>query len=135
MLMLTGYILFSQGFLPEHFFHRLLTLRSSVSKQSLNYLTNPSAENDPHFEQGENETLVSDGAYIMDDEDLESSALTTSHHFLTSTYDAEMETGPVDMDKGDVLSQIGYDSSDREAILDDVILAPKNSDSSSCSDN
>lgn len=71
----------------------------------------------------------------MDDEDLDGSALTTTHHLLTSTYDAKMETGSLDMDKGDALSPIGYDSSDREAILDDVIMAPKNSDSSSCSED
>ncbi|KAF4089766.1 hypothetical protein AMELA_G00070590 [Ameiurus melas] len=124
----------NSGFLPEHFFHRLLTLHTSVSRQSHNYLTNPSAQTDPHLEEGENETLVSDGAYIMDDEDLDSSSLTT-HHFLTSTYDAKMEAGSLDMDKGDALSPIGYDSSDREAILDDVIMAPKNSDSSSCSED
>lgn len=134
MLVLTVNKLLSQGFLPEHFFHRLLTLHTSVSRQSHNYLTNPSAQTDPHLEEGENETLVSDGAYIMDDEDLDSSALTT-HHFLTSTYDAKMEAGSLDMDKGDALSPIGYDSSDREAILDDVIMAPKNSDSSSCSED
>lgn len=71
----------------------------------------------------------------MDGEDLDNSTLTASHHFLTSTYDAKMEAGSLGMDKGDVLSQIGYGSSDREAILDDVILATKNSDSSSCSED
>lgn len=70
----------------------------------------------------------------MDSEDLDSSALTTSHHFLTSTYDAKMEAGSLDVDNGDVLSPIGYDSSDKEAILDDLIMAPKISDSSSCSE-
>ncbi len=39
------------------------------------------------------------------------------------------------MDGGDSLSQGGYDSSDREAILDDVIMAPKNSDTSSSSED
>lgn len=70
----------------------------------------------------------------MDDEDLDSSAL-TSHHLLTSTYEAKIESGSFDMDKGDAVSPIGYYSSDREAILDDVIMAPKNSDSSSCSED
>ncbi|KAK2861058.1 hypothetical protein Q7C36_005224 [Tachysurus vachellii] len=125
----------NSGFLPEHFFHRLLTLRTTVSRQNHNYLTNPSDQLDPQLEEGENETLVSDGAYIMDDEDLDSSSLTTSHHLLTSTFDAKLETSSLDMDKGDALSPIGYDSSDREAILDDVIMAPKNSDSSSCSED
>lgn len=135
MMLLTVNLLLSQGFLPEHFFHRLLTPHTSISRQSHNYLTSPSAQTDPHLEQSENETLVSDGAYIMDDEDLDSSALSTSHHFLTSTYDAKIEAGSLDMDKGDVLSPIGYDSSDREALLDDVLMAPKNSDSSSCSED
>lgn len=135
MLVLTVNTLHFQGLLPEHFFHRLLTPHTLVSRQSHNYLTNPSAQTALHLEHGENETLVSDGAYIMDDEDLDNNALTTSHHFLTSAYDAKMEVGSLDMDKGDVLSQIGYDGSDREAILDDVIMAPKNSDSSSCSED
>ncbi|GAA6089234.1 chromodomain-helicase-DNA-binding protein 8 isoform X1 [Tachysurus ichikawai] len=135
MLVLTINILFFQGFLPEHFFHRLLTLHTTVSRQNHNYLTNPSDQLDPQLEEGENEMLVSDGAYIMDDEDLDSSSLTTSHHLLTSTFDAKLETSSLDIDKGDALSTIGYDSSDREAILDDVIMAPKNSDSSSCSED
>ncbi|KAF7706065.1 chromodomain-helicase-DNA-binding protein 8 isoform X1 [Silurus meridionalis] len=118
----------NSGFLPEHFFHQLL--HTSVSRQSHNYLTNPSAQTEIHLEEGENETLVSDGAYIMDDDDLDS-----THHFLTSTYDAQVEAGSLDMDKGDALSTIGYDSSDREAVLDDIIMAPKNSDSSSCSED
>ncbi|KAM9500245.1 chromodomain-helicase-DNA-binding protein 8 isoform 1-T1 [Clarias gariepinus] len=125
----------NSGFLPEHFFHRLLTLHTTVSRQSHNYLINPSAQSDTHVEDGENETLVSDGVYIMDDEDLDSSAFTTSHHFITSAYNTKMESSSFDMDKEHAGSPIGYDSSDREAILDDVIMAPKNSDSSSCSED
>lgn len=71
---------------------------------------------------------------MMDDEDLDGSSI-TSHHFLTPAYDVKMEAGSLDMDGGDGLSQGGYDSSDREAILDDVIMAPKNSDSSSSSED
>lgn len=106
-----------------------------MSRQSHNYLINPSAQSDTHVEDGENETLVSDGVYIMDDEDLDSSAFTTSHHFITSAYNTKMESSSFDMDKEHAGSPIGYDSSDREAILDDVIMAPKNSDSSSCSED
>lgn len=80
--------------------------------------------------------LVSDGAYMMDDEDLEDGGhLTSSHHFLTPAYDVKMEPSALDMDGGDSLSQGGYDSSDREAILDDVIMAPKHSDTSSSSED
>ena len=67
---------------------------------------------------------MSDGAYMMDEEDLE-----TSHHFLTSPdFDVKMEGG-------DSLSQGDYDSSDQEALLDDVIIAQKDSDSSSSSED
>lgn len=61
---------------------------------------------------------------MMDEEDLES-----SHHFLTSPdFDVKMEGG-------DSLSQGDYDSSDQEALLDDVIIAQKDSDSSSSSED
>ncbi|TKS80274.1 Chromodomain-helicase-DNA-binding protein 8 [Collichthys lucidus] len=66
----------------------------------------------------------STGAYMMDEEDLE-----TSHHFLTSAdFDVKMECG-------DSLSQGDYDSSDQEALLEDVIIAQKDSDSSSSSED
>uniref|UniRef100_A0A8B9LS63 Chromodomain helicase DNA binding protein 8 n=1 Tax=Astyanax mexicanus TaxID=7994 RepID=A0A8B9LS63_ASTMX len=125
----------SSGFLPEGYFHRLLTLHTSFPKKSHHYLSDPSAQSDPLLGAVETETLVSDGAYMMDDEDLDGGDLTSSHHFLTSAYDVKMEAGSLDMDGGDGLSQGGYDSSDREAILDDVIMAPKNTDSSSSSED
>ncbi|XP_072544368.1 chromodomain-helicase-DNA-binding protein 8 [Salminus brasiliensis] len=125
----------SSGFLPESFFHRLLSLHTSFPKKSHHYLSNPSAQSDPLLGGGDSETLVSDGAYMMDDEDLDGGDLTSSHHFLTTAYDVKMEAGSLDIDGGDGLSQGGYDSSDREAILDDVIMAPKNSDSSSSSED
>nr|XP_055057519.1 chromodomain-helicase-DNA-binding protein 8 isoform X1 [Misgurnus anguillicaudatus] len=125
------------GFLPESLFHRLLTPHSSIPKKSRHYLSTPSIQSDdPLLGGGEGETLVSDGAYMMDDEDLEDDGhLASSHHFLTPAYDVKMEPSALDMDEGDSLSQGGYDSSDREAILDDVIMAPKNSDSSSSSED
>uniref|UniRef100_A0A671LC50 Chromodomain-helicase-DNA-binding protein 8 n=1 Tax=Sinocyclocheilus anshuiensis TaxID=1608454 RepID=A0A671LC50_9TELE len=127
----------NSGFLPESLFHRLLSPHASIPKKSRHYLSTPSIQtDDPLLGGGEGETLVSDGAYMMDDEDLEDgSHLTSSHHFLTPAYDVKMEPSALDMDGGDSLSQGGYDSSDREAILDDVIMAPKNSDSSSSSED
>lgn len=71
--------------------------------------------------------LISDGPFIMDHEDLNSDL--TCRHFLT--YDTKPEDGSSDMDKGDGLSQVVYDGSSREAFLDDIIMSPKNSDSSS----
>uniref|UniRef100_A0A4W4GPK3 DNA helicase n=1 Tax=Electrophorus electricus TaxID=8005 RepID=A0A4W4GPK3_ELEEL len=125
----------NSGFLPEVFFHRLLSPHTSVPKKSQHYFSNPSAQSDPLLGGGESETLVSDGAYMMDDEDLDAGDLSSSRHFLTPTYDVKMEAGSLDIDGGDGLSQGGYDSSDREAILDDIIMAPKNSDSSSSSED
>ncbi|XP_039510570.1 chromodomain-helicase-DNA-binding protein 8 isoform X1 [Pimephales promelas] len=127
----------NSGFLPESLFHRLLSPHASIPKKNHHYLSTPSIQtDDPLLGGGEGETLVSDGAYMMDDEDLEDGGhLTSSHHFLTPAYDVKMEPSALDMDGGDSLSQGGYDSSDREAILDDVIMAPKNSDSSSSSED
>uniref|UniRef100_A0A673LKQ9 Chromodomain-helicase-DNA-binding protein 8-like n=1 Tax=Sinocyclocheilus rhinocerous TaxID=307959 RepID=A0A673LKQ9_9TELE len=127
----------AEGFLPESLFHRLLSPHASTPKKNRHYLSTPSIQTeDPLLGGGEGETLVSDGAYMMDDEDLEDgSHLTSSHHFLTPAYDVKIEPSALDMDGGDSLSQGGYDSSDREAILDDVIMAPKNSDSSSSSED
>lgn len=122
----------SQGFLPETFFHRLLTEHSEIPKKSRrrhhhhhhhHHTPEPTAE-DPSLEGVEEETLVSDGAYMMDEDDLD-----TSHHFLTSPdFDIKMEGG-------DSLSQGDYDSSDQEALLGDVIMAQKDSDSSSSSED
>ncbi|XP_060900017.1 chromodomain-helicase-DNA-binding protein 8 [Labrus mixtus] len=122
----------NSGFLPETFFHRLLTEHSEIPKKSRrrhhhhhhhHHTPEPTSE-DPNLDGVEEETLVSDGAYMMDEEDLE-----TSHHFLTSPdFDVKMEGG-------DSLSQGDYDSSDQEALLDDVILAQKDSDSSSSSED
>ncbi|XP_030629653.1 chromodomain-helicase-DNA-binding protein 8 [Chanos chanos] len=127
----------SSGFLPEHLHHRLLNQHSAIPKKSRHYLTVPTAQpDDPLLGGGEGETLVSDGAYMMEDEDLEDgSDLTSSHHFLTPTFDVKMEAGALEMDGGDSLSQGGYESSDQEAILDDVIMAPKTSDTSSSSED
>ncbi|XP_068456612.1 chromodomain-helicase-DNA-binding protein 8 isoform X2 [Clinocottus analis] len=120
------------GFLPATFFHRLLTEHSEIPKKSRrrhhhhhhhHQVPEPIPE-DPNLEGVEEETLVSDGAYMMDEEDLE-----TSHHFLTGPdFDVKMEGG-------DSLSQGDYDSSDQEALLDDVIIAQKDSDSSSSSED
>uniref|UniRef100_A0A671Y5X8 Chromodomain helicase DNA binding protein 8 n=1 Tax=Sparus aurata TaxID=8175 RepID=A0A671Y5X8_SPAAU len=120
------------GFLPETLFHRLLTEHSEIPKKSRrrhhhhhhhHHTPDPIPE-DPNLDGVEEETLVSDGAYMMDEEDLES-----SHHFLTSPdFDVKMEGG-------DSLSQGDYDSSDQEALLDDVIIAQKDSDSSSSSED
>ncbi|XP_074544247.1 chromodomain-helicase-DNA-binding protein 8 isoform X3 [Halichoeres trimaculatus] len=122
----------NSGFLPETFFHRLLTEHSEIPKKSRrrhhhhhhhHHTPEPTAE-DPNLEGVEEETLVSDGAYMMDEDDLE-----TSHHFLTSPdFDIKMEGG-------DSLSQGDYDSSDQEALLGDVIMAQKDSDSSSSSED
>uniref|UniRef100_A0A1A8GA94 Chromodomain helicase DNA binding protein 8 n=4 Tax=Nothobranchius TaxID=28779 RepID=A0A1A8GA94_9TELE len=124
----------NSGLLPESFFHRLLTESSEIPKKSRrrhhhhhhhhHYHTPEPTPEDPSLDAVEEETLVSDGAYMMDEEDLE-----TSHHFLTSPdYDVKMEGG-------DSLSQGDYDSSDQEALLEDVIIAQKDSDSSSSSED
>nr|XP_015812879.2 chromodomain-helicase-DNA-binding protein 8 isoform X1 [Nothobranchius furzeri] len=126
----------NSGLLPESFFHRLLTESSEIPKKSRrrhhhhhhhhhhHYHTPEPTPEDPNLDAVEEETLVSDGAYMMDEEDLE-----TSHHFLTSPdYDVKMEGG-------DSLSQGDYDSSDQEALLEDVIVAQKDSDSSSSSED
>uniref|UniRef100_A0A3B4UG13 Chromodomain helicase DNA binding protein 8 n=1 Tax=Seriola dumerili TaxID=41447 RepID=A0A3B4UG13_SERDU len=124
----------SQGFLPETLSHRLLTEHSEIPKKSRrrhhhhhhhhhHHAPEPAPE-DPNLDGVEEETLVSDGAYMMDEEDLD-----TTHHFLTSPdFDVKMEGG-------DSLSQGDYDSSDQEALLDDVIIAQKDSDSSSSSED
>ncbi|XP_078143635.1 chromodomain-helicase-DNA-binding protein 8 isoform X2 [Centroberyx gerrardi] len=120
----------NSGFLPESLFHRLLSEHSDIPKKGRrrhhhhHHHTPEPAPEDPLLGAVEEETLVSDGAYMMDEEDLES-----SHHFLTSPdFDVKMEGG-------DSLSQGGYDSSDQEALLDDVIIAQKDSDSSSSSED
>ncbi|XP_037642247.1 chromodomain-helicase-DNA-binding protein 8 isoform X2 [Sebastes umbrosus] len=124
----------NSGFLPETFFHRLLSEHSEIPKKSRrrhhhhhhhhHHRTPEPTPEDPNLDGVEEETLVSDGAYMMDEEDLE-----TSHHFLTSPdFDVKMEGG-------DSLSQGDYDSSDQEALLDDVIIAQKDSDSSSSSED
>ncbi|XP_061926317.1 chromodomain-helicase-DNA-binding protein 8-like isoform X2 [Entelurus aequoreus] len=128
----------NSGFLPETLSHRLLTEYTEIPKRSRHrhhhrhhhhhhhhqqHTPQPTPEN-PYLEGVEEETLVSDGAYMMDEEDLD-----TSQHFLTSPdFDVKMEAG-------DSLSQGDYDSSDQEALLDDVILAQKDSDSSSSSED
>ncbi|XP_056247354.1 chromodomain-helicase-DNA-binding protein 8 isoform X2 [Seriola aureovittata] len=124
----------NSGFLPETLFHRLLTEHSEIPKKSRrrhhhhhhhhhHHAPEPAPE-DPNLDGVEEETLVSDGAYMMDEEDLD-----TTHHFLTSPdFDVKMEGG-------DSLSQGDYDSSDQEALLDDVIIAQKDSDSSSSSED
>nr|XP_040025616.1 chromodomain-helicase-DNA-binding protein 8 isoform X2 [Gasterosteus aculeatus aculeatus] len=122
------------GFLPATFFHRLLAEHTEIPKKNRrrhhhhhqhhhHHAPEPTAE-DPNMDAVEEETLVSDGAYMMDEEDLE-----TSHHFLTSPdFDVKMEGG-------DSLSQGDYDSSDQEALLNDVVIAQKDSDSSSSSED
>ncbi|XP_051990554.1 chromodomain-helicase-DNA-binding protein 8-like isoform X2 [Xyrauchen texanus] len=125
----------NSGFLPESLFHRLLSPHASIPKKSRHYLPTPSIQSDdPLLGGGESEMLVSDGAYMMNDEDLEDDCHLTSHHFLTPTYDVKIEQSALDLDEGDSLSQGGYDSSDRDAILDDI-MAPKNSDSSLSSED
>ncbi|XP_041805875.1 chromodomain-helicase-DNA-binding protein 8 isoform X3 [Chelmon rostratus] len=124
----------NSGFLPETLFHRLLSEHSEIPKKSRrrhhhhhhhhhHHTPDPIPE-DPNLDGVEEETLVSDGAYMMDEEDLE-----TSHHFVTSPdFDVKMEGG-------DSLSQGDYDSSDQEALMDDVIIEQKDSDSSSSSED
>ncbi|XP_071231650.1 chromodomain-helicase-DNA-binding protein 8-like isoform X2 [Salvelinus alpinus] len=114
------------GFLPDSLFHRLLSAHSVIPKRDRHHrhhhAPQPDPLEDPLLGGGEEETLVSDGAYMMEDEDLEDSS------FLTQAFDVKMEGG-------DSLSQGGYESSDREALLDDVIMAQKDSDSSSSSED
>lgn len=106
-----------------------------IPKKGQAYLVSTQPD-DPLLGGGEGETLVSDGAYMMEEEDLEEGGeMASSHHFLTPSFDVKMEAGSLEMDGGDSLSQGGYESSDREAILDDVIMASKNSDSSSSSED
>ncbi|KAG7455016.1 hypothetical protein MATL_G00252000 [Megalops atlanticus] len=122
----------NSGFLPESLFHRLLSPRRGRPCPAP---PQPQLQ-DPLLGGGGGETLVSDGAYMMEDEDLDDGGITTSHHFLTPAFDVKMEAGALQMDGGHSLSHGGYESSDREAaILDDVIMAPKNSDSSSSSED
>ncbi|XP_061588745.1 chromodomain-helicase-DNA-binding protein 8 isoform X3 [Cololabis saira] len=125
----------TSGFLPESLQHRLLNHHSQIPKKNRrrhhhhhhhhhHYHAPEPIPEDPNLDEVEEETLVSDGAYMMDEEDLE-----TSHNFLTSQdFDVKMEGG-------DSLSQGDYDSSDQEALLDDVIMAEKDSDSSSSSED
>ncbi|XP_036375367.1 chromodomain-helicase-DNA-binding protein 8-like [Megalops cyprinoides] len=122
----------NSGFLPETLFHRLLS-----PKRGRLCPAPPQAQlQDPLLGGGGGETLVSDGAYMMEDEDLDDGGIASSHHFLTPAFDVKMEAGALQMDGGHSLSHGGYESSDREvAILDDVIMAPKNSDSSSSSED
>ncbi|XP_070988632.1 chromodomain-helicase-DNA-binding protein 8-like isoform X2 [Oncorhynchus clarkii lewisi] len=117
----------SSGFLPDSLFHRLLSARSVIPKRVRrrhhhHHAPQPAPLEDPVLGGGVEETLVSDGAYMMEDEDLENSP------FLTQAFDVKMEGG-------NSLSQGGYESSDREALLDDVIMAQKDSDSSSSSED
>ncbi|KAJ8366948.1 hypothetical protein AAFF_G00336370 [Aldrovandia affinis] len=128
----------NSGFLPGSLFHRLLPPHHTGSKRGRPCPLPPQAQlEDPLLGGGAGETLVSDGAYMMEDEDLDDAGgIASSHHFLTPAFDVKMEGGALQMDGGDSLSQGGYESSDREAaILDDVIMAPKNSDSSSSSED
>uniref|UniRef100_A0A4W5RV96 Chromodomain-helicase-DNA-binding protein 8 n=1 Tax=Hucho hucho TaxID=62062 RepID=A0A4W5RV96_9TELE len=117
----------SSGFLPDSLFHRLLSAHSVIPKRHRHHRRHhhapqPDPLEDPLLGGGEEEALVSDGAYMMEDEDLEDSS------FLTQAFDVKMEGG-------DSLSQGGYESSDREALLDNVIMAQKDSDSSSSSED
>ncbi|KAL4657212.1 chromodomain-helicase-DNA-binding protein 8-like isoform X1 [Arapaima gigas] len=127
----------SSGLLPESLFHRLLSQQHLVPKRGCYYTAPLQAQiEDPLLGGGESETLVSDGAYMMDDEGLEDGSDLASRHFLTPHFDVKMQSAALEMDGGDCLSQGGYESSDREAaILEDVIMAPKNSDSSSSSED
>ncbi|KAM8839082.1 chromodomain-helicase-DNA-binding protein 8 isoform 1-T1 [Synchiropus picturatus] len=126
----------NSGFLPETLFHRLLTEHSEIPKKNRRRHHHHHHHHHHHLHHTpetsimdstgvvEEETLVSDGAYMMDEEDLDN-----SHHFLTSAdFDVKMEGV-------DSLSQGDYDSSDQEALLDDVIIAQKDSDSSSSSED
>ncbi|KAF3858602.1 hypothetical protein F7725_011803 [Dissostichus mawsoni] len=95
----------SSGFLPETFFHRLLSEHSELPKKS---------RRRHHHHHHHLHTLQSPPP-------------------KTPTW-----TGPdfdVKMEGGDSLSQGDYDSSDQEALLDDVIIAQKDSDSSSSSED
>uniref|UniRef100_A0A8C9TCA0 Chromodomain helicase DNA binding protein 8 n=1 Tax=Scleropages formosus TaxID=113540 RepID=A0A8C9TCA0_SCLFO len=106
----------SSGFLPESMFHRLLSQHHIVPKGGCYYTTPPQGQvEDPLLGGGGSETLVSDGAYMMDDEGLEDSSNLASRHFLTPPFDIKMQGGALEMDGGDCLSQGGYESSDREA--------------------
>uniref|UniRef100_A0A6Q2YKY8 DNA helicase n=1 Tax=Esox lucius TaxID=8010 RepID=A0A6Q2YKY8_ESOLU len=117
-----------QGVLPDSLLHRLLSTHSVIPKRGHHHhhrhhhqlVPQPTPLEDPLLGGGE-ETLVSDGAYMMEDEDLEDSS------FLTQAFDVKMEGG-------DSLSQGGYESSEREALLDDVMVQ-KDSDSSSSSED
>ncbi|KAL0966321.1 hypothetical protein UPYG_G00293860 [Umbra pygmaea] len=118
----------SSGVLPENLFHRLLSTNSVIPKRSHHHhhrhhhhVPQPAPLEDPLLGGGEEETLVSDGAYMMEDQDLEDSS------FLTQTFGVKMEGG-------DSLSQGGYESSEREALLDDVMVQ-KDSDSSASSED
>ncbi|KAG9331034.1 hypothetical protein JZ751_020417 [Albula glossodonta] len=127
-----------QYFVAPDLFHRLLPPDHTGSKKGRP--CPPPAQDqleDPLLGAGAGETLVSDGAYMMEDEDLDDAGgMTSSHHFLSPAFDVKMEGGTLQMDAGDGLSQGGYESSDREAaLLDDVIMAPKNTDSSSSSED
>ncbi|XP_034147358.1 chromodomain-helicase-DNA-binding protein 8 isoform X3 [Esox lucius] len=118
----------SSGVLPDSLLHRLLSTHSVIPKRGHHHhhrhhhqlVPQPTPLEDPLLGGGE-ETLVSDGAYMMEDEDLEDSS------FLTQAFDVKMEGG-------DSLSQGGYESSEREALLDDVMVQ-KDSDSSSSSED
>uniref|UniRef100_A0AAY4ARW9 Chromodomain-helicase-DNA-binding protein 8 n=1 Tax=Denticeps clupeoides TaxID=299321 RepID=A0AAY4ARW9_9TELE len=127
----------SSGYLPDSLFHRLLSQHPDITKKRRSYFTaTPVQLADSIFEETEGETLVSDGAYMMNDEDLEDGgSLTATHHFITPDFGVKMEAGALEVDGTDSLSHGGYESSDREAILDDVIMAPKTSDTSSSSED
>ncbi|KAJ8011779.1 hypothetical protein DPEC_G00061800 [Dallia pectoralis] len=115
----------NSGVLPESLFHQLLSTHSVIPKRGhhhrhFHHVPQPTALEDQLLGGGE-ETLVSDGAYMMEDEDLDDSS------FLTQAFDVKMEGG-------DSLSQGGYESSEREALLDNVMVQ-KDSDSSSSSED
>lgn len=132
------------GFLPESLFHRLLNDESEIPKRTRRrrhhnpppvvpverpLMGGDAEEEEDEEEEEEEETLVSDGAYMMEDEDLEdASHLVTSHHFLSPDYEMKMEGN-------DSLSQGGYESSasDREALPDDIMAGNDDTDSSSSS--
>ncbi|KAG5841681.1 hypothetical protein ANANG_G00169250 [Anguilla anguilla] len=128
----------NSGFLPNSLLHRLLPPHHAGPKRGRPCPPAPQSQlEDPLLGGVAGETLVSDGAYMMEDEDLDDGGgIASSHHFLSPAFNVKMEGGALQMDAGDSLSQGGYESSDREAaILDDVIMGPKNSDSSSsCED-
>uniref|UniRef100_A0A8C9VFQ9 Chromodomain helicase DNA binding protein 8 n=1 Tax=Scleropages formosus TaxID=113540 RepID=A0A8C9VFQ9_SCLFO len=113
----------SSGFLPESMFHRLLSQHHIVPKGGCYYTTPPQGQvEDPLLGGGGSETLVSDGAYMMDDEGLEDSSNLASRHFLTPPFDIKMQGGALEMDGGDCLSQGGYESSDREFLVISTFL-------------